>query len=345
MKRLIFNNNYLKKSIYSPLNKSIYNNNCFNNNKRFYTTNNNNTPTTPTPTINNNDLLLESILKDGTDKTIGFNEFSKNFEFDPELIPITGLPSLLEVILNQLHQYTQWSWMVIVPAVTMVIRTSLFPLAVKTRLNAHRLLQIKPQLDKFKEISQYNRKNSISNFENSNKITELLREKKCHPLLTYILPLANLPFFISAVIAFREMAVTFPSFKTAGMLWFQDLSAYDPYYILPVTCSGLYILINELSIGKSDNFIFKALSWVSRGMAILIIPFAHTIPSMVYFYMIPSSLFSLLQVYLFQSKTFCKWVGMPVTQYSQVVSDQIKPQQQTQSTTIRYAPEIKKKKK
>ncbi|EGG16308.1 putative oxidase assembly protein [Cavenderia fasciculata] len=230
---------------------------------------------------------------------------------DPSLIEITGLPSLIEVCLNALHTSTGLSWLVIVPVYTLLLRSALFPFAIKQRVNVARIMEIRPQLDEFKRISKENRAKGISNYENSNKITALLKEKKCHPALSYIFPLANLPFFISTILAIRGMAETFPSLKDAGMLWFTDLSIPDSTYILPVTCSVLYLAINELSLAKSDSLILKTLSWFARALSIAIIPFSYTIPNLVYFYWIPSSLFTLGQLFVFKSERMCKLLNAP----------------------------------
>ena len=51
-------------------------------------------------------------------------------------------------------------------------------------------------------------------------------------------PLAQLPLFISFFFAIRGMSyLPVESFKTGGYLWFQDLTLYDPYFVLPFICS------------------------------------------------------------------------------------------------------------
>jgi len=241
------------------------------------------------------------------------------------MIEITGLPTFIEVVLNNIHQWSGVSWMIIVPIFTLGIRTALFPLTIKQRKNAAALIEIKPQLDKFKEISKSNRATGKSNYENATNITDLLAAKKCHPLLSYVLPLANLPFFISSVIAFREMSTTFPSFKDAGMLWFTDLSASDPYFILPIISSALYLTINELSISKVGHILYKALSWIARIMALAIIPLSPTIPSMVYFYWIPSAIFTIGQLLVLKNDRFTKWIGVPKAVWGDVAFQNAPP--------------------
>eukprot|EP01132_Coremiostelium_polycephalum_P005229 gene5229-6510_t len=274
--------------------------------------------------------------------SVDYSEFQKQFVGDPQLLEITGLPTFIEVLLNTIHTHTNLSWMVIVPLFTLAVRSALLPFAIKLRVNSARLMEIKPKLDAFKAKQQENRAKGISNYENSVQITNLLKEKKCHPLLTYVLPLVNFPFFISSIIAFREMAATFPSLKTAGAFWFTDLGAADPYYVFPVVCSALYLLVNELSIGKADSLLIKCVSWAVRFMSLLIIPLGHTIPMMVFLYWIPSSLFTITQIQAFKSPKVCKFLNIPMAKLSDIITQQ-QQQQPTKPTNIRIAPERKKR--
>lgn len=58
------------------------------------------------------------------------------------------------------------------------------------------------------------------------------------------------PVFISFFIALRKMAyLPVPSMQTGGMLWFADLTASDPFYILPLAVTGTMFFILEV---KSD---------------------------------------------------------------------------------------------
>ncbi|MEQ2170541.1 hypothetical protein GOODEAATRI_001241 [Goodea atripinnis] len=59
--------------------------------------------------------------------------------------------------------------------------------------------------------------------------------------------LPQAPVFISFFIALRKMAyLPVPSLQTGGALWFTDLSAADPFYILPLAVTGTMFFILEL---------------------------------------------------------------------------------------------------
>lgn len=55
------------------------------------------------------------------------------------------------------------------------------------------------------------------------------------------------PIFVSFFIALRKMAyLPVPSMQTGGMLWFPDLTAADPFYILPLAVTGTMFFILEV---------------------------------------------------------------------------------------------------
>jgi len=44
--------------------------------------------------------------------------------------------------------------------------------------------------------------------------------------------------------------------KTGGTLWFPDLTAADPYFILPVLCAGTMLLTIEVKKMNNSQLIF-----------------------------------------------------------------------------------------
>lgn len=64
------------------------------------------------------------------------------------------------------------------------------------------------------------------------------------------------PVFISFFIALRKMAyLPVPSLQTGGLLWFPDLTAADPFYILPLAVTGTMVFILEVCHPKSGEFL------------------------------------------------------------------------------------------
>ena len=83
----------------------------------------------------------------------------------------------------------------------------------------------------------------------------LFREEGCSPYKLYLLPWVQIPLWVTLSFALRNMTGYFPtcashcadtaqSMSVEGLLWFQDLTAADPYYVLPV----LVALTNLMNI-------------------------------------------------------------------------------------------------
>ncbi|KAJ2380789.1 Cytochrome c oxidase assembly protein cox18, mitochondrial, partial [Coemansia sp. RSA 2559] len=83
------------------------------------------------------------------------------------------------------------------------------------------------------------------------KRQELLVQHGCHPLFYVLMSISQLPIWVSMTFALRRLSRGFwwanttaaasfsaaPGMSTEGVLWFTDLSAVDPTYILPA-CTG-----------------------------------------------------------------------------------------------------------
>ena len=67
------------------------------------------------------------------------------------------------------------------------------------------------------------------------------------------MPLVQLPLFLSFFIALRKMAqLPVESMATGGLGWLTDLTAYDPYYVMPIA-SAVTMLIT-IEVGYSNRY-------------------------------------------------------------------------------------------
>ena len=103
----------------------------------------------------------------------------------------------------------------------------------------------------------------------------------CHPIKSFILPLMQIPLFISMTWAIRDLAgAKFLWFdaplshavgiETEGLMFIQDLSTIDPTLITPILVGSLHLLNIELGsllrvqeptiVSKAVLMIFRTLS-------------------------------------------------------------------------------------
>lgn len=132
-----------------------------------------------------------------------------------------------------------------------------------------------------------------------------------------------------------------------GLLWFPDLTAPDPFYILPVVSSSLMLLTVELGAadgmqGQTESMM-KNMKLFLRVLSIVIIPFTMQFQSSILLYWIASNTFSLGQTLLLKNPAVRKALGVPsLPQRKQQTAEAVVG---TPVKTLRYPPKTRPKAK
>lgn len=91
------------------------------------------------------------------------------------------------------------------------------------------------------------------------KVKELYSANKCNPRVSFMLPWVQIPLFITVSLTIRGMAgypLPFlggsnlpiePGFAEGGTMWFTDLAAADPTWIMPIAVGATNLLNVEVS--------------------------------------------------------------------------------------------------
>lgn len=161
--------------------------------------------------------------------------------------PVGWLQSMLEYL--HIHAHLPW-WGTIV-ASTLALRVVIFPVMMKIQKNGVIMNNISPEVQKLiKKQRQYRQMGNKALYSQySQKVWQVYKNNNCNPLKMAVMPLVQLPLFLSFFIAIRKMAaVPVESMKTGGILWFEDLTVPDPYYILPVLACGSFVASIEVTM-------------------------------------------------------------------------------------------------
>uniref|UniRef100_A0A8C5EUQ7 Membrane insertase YidC/Oxa/ALB C-terminal domain-containing protein n=1 Tax=Gouania willdenowi TaxID=441366 RepID=A0A8C5EUQ7_GOUWI len=222
---------------------------------------------------------------------------------------------LIQNILEYMHMDLGLPWWGAIVLGTVVARLAVFPVIVKGQREAAKLNNVLPEMTKL--TNRMNEaKQSGNKFEFSKAYTELSLFQKKHdvnPLRGFLVPLVQAPVFISFFIALRKMSyLPVPSMQTGGALWFTDLTAADPFYILPLAVTGTMFFILELGAESGiDNPNLRAMKTVLRIMPFVILPLTISFPTAVFTYWLTSNLFSLGQVALLRHHLVRKRFRIP----------------------------------
>uniref|UniRef100_A0A8D3CUR9 OXA1L mitochondrial inner membrane protein n=1 Tax=Scophthalmus maximus TaxID=52904 RepID=A0A8D3CUR9_SCOMX len=207
---------------------------------------------------------------------------------------------LIQNLLECMHLDLGLPWWGAIVVGTVLARMAVFPVIVKGQREAAKLNNVMPEMTKL-TTRMTEAKQSGNKFEFAKAYTDLNLFQKKHdvnPLRGFLVPLVQAPIFVSFFIALRKMAyLPVPSMQTGGMLWFPDLTAADPFYILPVVVTGTMFFILELGAESGvDNPNLKAMKTVLRIMPFVILPLTINFPTAVFTYWLTSNCFSLAQV-------------------------------------------------
>uniref|UniRef100_UPI00398F7822 cytochrome c oxidase assembly protein COX18, mitochondrial isoform X1 n=2 Tax=Pristiophorus japonicus TaxID=55135 RepID=UPI00398F7822 len=151
-------------------------------------------------------------------------------------------------------------------------------------------------------------------------ISELYVRDNCHPFKASLLIWVQLPLWIFISIALRNLslAASDPAAVLAvqdlaigGVLWFPDLTLPDSTWILPISLGFINLLIVEIfALRRIELSKFqKYVTYVMRGLSVLMVPIASTVPSSMALYWLTSSCVGLGQNLLLRSpnlRTLCR---------------------------------------
>lgn len=156
----------------------------------------------------------------------------------------------MQELLEWTHLTTGLPWYLTIATVVVGIRLALFPIMIKVMGNNARLAHIQPRLmaniQKLKRAQSEKRMTEVAALQMETK--KLMTDNNCHPIKGLILPLVQMPLFITFFFALRGMSnAGLPDFATGGLAWFENLSIPDPYYVLPVLSAGATLAVLQVS--------------------------------------------------------------------------------------------------
>ena len=107
-----------------------------------------------------------------------------------------------------------------------------------------------------------------------------------------------MPIFIGIFYVIRLFGGTpgvtdpkYPSFHDGGILWFQNLSAADPYLLLPIISALTMLAATEITAKNLD----PQQRWMMRILPLGITVFLYTFPAGLFVYWITSNLVTFVQ--------------------------------------------------
>lgn len=190
---------------------------------------------------------------------------------------------LLKLLYSALGNYG-----VAIILVTLVIRLILMPINVSSYKSMKAMQQVQPKLKAIKE--KYKNDPKRVQVETMN----VMKENKVNPLGGCLPMLLQLPIFIAL---YNVLGQSIELYQAPFILWIKDLSIKDPFYVLPVLMGITMYVQQKITPTTMD----PAQAKVMQFMPVIFCLFMIGLPSGLTLYIFVSTLFGIIQQYLFMN--------------------------------------------
>lgn len=185
-----------------------------------------------------------------------------------------------------------YGWAIVI--VTFLIKLAFFPLTWKSSKAMNKMQELNPKMQaiRAKFRPKLKDKNGKPNFEAQKQMNDevmaLYRQAGVNPASGCLPILLQMPVFF----AFYKLLTLAVELRQAPwILWIQDLSVQDPYYVLPLLMGATSVLLQRMSPAPPDPMQAKLL----QIMPIVFTVFAFAFPSGLVIYWLTNNLLTMAQ--------------------------------------------------
>jgi membrane protein insertase Oxa1/YidC/SpoIIIJ len=103
-------------------------------------------------------------------------------------------------------------------------------------------------------------------------------------------------------------------FNEGGLLWFPDLTAADPYYILPVSCGATFFAMASIDVMGAGGPVDEKQQMMRNAMkvvAVMMVPMTASFESGVFVYWTTSNILTVAQSRALRTPEVRAAIGMP----------------------------------
>ena len=222
-------------------------------------------------------------------------------------------PGLLQTILEALHTQGGLSWWSSIILSTIILRSLLFPLTVRSMRASQRALLVQPQLAEVQDAMK--RATGCGDDMEAERMTmkylAMLRKHDITPLKQFTNVIVQAPVFISFFMALRGMAkAPLASMTEGGLFWFSNLVIPDPYFILPASTSTTLLISLYVSESRSAMQASPIIKYGLIGFVVILFPIATQFPACLTLYWFTSNMFTTIVSLTITHERFAPYFGL-----------------------------------
>lgn len=239
-------------------------------------------------------------------------------------------PFVQSAIIN-IQAGTSLPWWATFASTTILVRSSMIPLVRSQIISSRKLAGAMPELNFLLQLlkqrlngiplSQVDeRMRIVSIFIKGVKACLILHDISILNMLYY--PLLNISVFVTFIYSLRDLiknggSIGTESLQEGGLLWFTDLTSKDSSFLLPLSAIALSYSSLHVSFSGQGGLVNQGrvvllLCDVLQSLVLISMPFVLSLPSGVFFYWIPSSLYGIFQTLALRQPLVQKFLRLPL---------------------------------
>ncbi|MCC7460128.1 MAG: membrane protein insertase YidC [Proteobacteria bacterium] len=203
---------------------------------------------------------------------------------------IGGLARMIHKLLGWIYGFIpNYGWAIII--LTVIVRLAVFPLAQMQARSMKRMTAHKPAMDALKEKYGKDRETY------SRELMSYMRTNKINPASGCLPLLIQFPVFIALYrVLYNSIELRHAPFG----FWIHDLSAHDPFFVLPVLVGITFYLQTKLNPTPMAD---PAQQTMMKIMPVMFSVFMIFLPSGLNLYIFVSTLWGIVQQYMVQKQS------------------------------------------
>jgi len=225
---------------------------------------------------------------------IGPKSYDKLASIDPRLTNVieygffTFIAKPMFTFLKYIHSIIgNWGWTIVVA--TILIKLFLFPLTFKGMVSMNKMKELAPKMKEIKE--KYKGEPQKMNA----KMMELYKKHGANPMGGCFPMLLQIPVFFAI---YRVLLNAFDLKQASWILWYDDLSVMDPYFVLPILMGATMFWQQYIT---PTNYTDPMQEKIMKFLPLIFTFFFITFPAGLTLYWFTNNLFTIAQQYYVNS--------------------------------------------
>jgi YidC/Oxa1 family membrane protein insertase len=226
-------------------------------------------------------LIVPARLFSGPQTKHDLTEAAPGLEYTVDYGWLTVVAAPLFWVLSKIHGLVN-NWGVAIILLTLLIKAAFYPLSAKSYRSMAQMRELAPRLEILKQKFGDDRQKMQMAMMDIYKTEKINPMSGCLPILIQIPVFISLYWMLLGSVELRHA----PFFG-----WIQDLSAVDPYYILPIIMGLSMIIQTKLNPKPTDPIQAKVMTW----MPVVFSVFFFFFPSGLVLYWVVNNIISIWQ--------------------------------------------------